>query len=234
MTEVIPRPIASIRAMPRGRRVDAPAWAGRASTWAVVGVAALAVVLLGAWLWPGPMRDGERLEVLVVGDGAVDGARDTIERQVRGAGRSAQVAATVATPCDAVPVLEAAEADVVVLSFLRAGGGCGSGDTNAAWLEAVEAAGDARVVLLVQPGPAPVGQDPEVRDAIARLEGRRDLLVADPSTLLGEREGSPARLPCQWWDDCERDGFRTVRSADGTLNDAGGQRLARVLVGALP
>ncbi len=40
-------------------------------------------------------------------------------------------------------------------------------------------------------------------------------------------------LPCEWWEEpCAPDGT-VVRDSDGRLTEAGGERLARVLVAAL-
>jgi hypothetical protein len=234
MTEVTPGRVASIRSDARGRSLNAPQQAPGRRPWLLAGAGAVAVVAILAWLWPGIARDGGDVDVLVVGDGAVATGSDAIQRSLRERGLRTEVA-TVSTPCAAAPVLEDTKASVVVLSFLRSGGGCANGDdTLQAWDEARRAAPDARVVLLVQPGPAPAGQDADVRAAIDALEPRRDVIVANAATLLGETAGSPARMPCEWWDDCEPDGFTTVRQPDGSLGPAGDQRLARVLVGAMP
>jgi hypothetical protein len=214
--------------------LNAPPDATGGRRWLLAGAGVVAAVALLAWLWPGIARDGGDVDVLVVGDGAVATGSDAIQRNLRERGLRVEVA-TLATPCEAAPVLQDTKASVVVLSFLHSGGGCAAGDdTQRAWDEARRAAPHARVVLLVQPGPAPSGQDADVRAAIDALEPHRDVIVANPATLLGEGQGSPARMACEWWDDCEPDGFATVRRPDGSLAPAGDQRLARVLVGAMP
>lgn len=204
-----------------------------ARRWVVPAVAtAVGVAVILAWLWPGLVRGGDRLDVVVLGDGEVAAHADTISRRLHERGLRVALDLDVAF-CDAAARVADSPASMVVLSYQRAEA-C-DGDATAAWDATVEAAGDRRVLLLVQPGPPPAGQDPEVRAIIGGLEPRRDVIVADPSTLLAEASGSPSRLPCQWWDDCEPDGFVTVRSGEGgPLTPAGGQRLARVLTGAVP
>jgi hypothetical protein len=81
-----------------------------------------------------------------------------------------------------------------------------------------------------------------VLDTVRR--GVRDadgLTLADPSWLLGEAEGFPERVACQWWEwgaaferTCEADGRVPARAPDGSWAPAGWQRLARVLAGAIP
>jgi hypothetical protein len=220
--------------MPDAHTVAVPAWARKSRTWLVAGVGVLLAVAAAAWLWPGLVRDSGRTDVLLVGSGVVSDQHDAIERQLREKGRRVEVIPAGAL-CDgaqgvARAVTQSSPA-IVVLSPL--GNEC-QGDAVASLQDAIAASHGARVVLLVQPGPPPVGQSADVRTAIAGDESRRNVLVADPSTLLAEARGSPARLPCQWWDDCEADGFVTVRDAAGALTPAGGQRIARVLAGAMP
>lgn len=202
----------------------------RALLVAIVACAALALW----WWWPYLVRDPERVDVVVLGDGQVAEARDPLERRIRETGRSVRTLAAPVTWCDAVAQVVAEtpawSPSVVVVSVRAADPAC-SGFASAGddgWRRLVEAARPARVVLVVQPGPVPAGQPREVVEAL-RLGG--GWIVADPTELLGE-EGE-ARLPCQWWDDCEGDGTVQVRDG-GRLTPAGGERLARVVAAVLP
>jgi hypothetical protein len=185
-----------------------------------IGVA-VAVVLLW-WWWPSVGRSADRLDVVVVGDTHVVDAQEQIERRIREEGFSVAVVATdPGSFCEGLDELgrrvEDDDPTIVVLSPTTTGTGCTLAD-------GVEAAGDATVVALVQPG----AQDPQVRAEAEAL----GLTVADPTRLLGDV--AAVRLSCQWWDDCEPDGQIAVRDDAGALTPAGGERVARVLVGVLP
>jgi hypothetical protein len=181
----------------------------------------IAIVLVW-WWWPSVGRSADRLDVVVVGDTQVIDAREQIERRIREEGFS--VESVITEPggfCEGLDELAGLVDDesptIVVLSPTEIGTGCTLAD-------GVEVAGDATVVALVQPGI----QDPGVRAEAEALE----LTVADPTRLLGD--AAAVRLACQWWDDCEPDGQVAVRDDAGALTPAGGERVARVLVGVLP
>ncbi len=112
----------------------------------------------------------------------------------------------------------------------------GADPTFALYDQVLHDVGGRRVVLVVQPGApgAAQSQDQAVQAAYAALLAARRATVADPSTLLGG-SAAPASMPCQWWDDCRPDGTVEVRtSPGGALTPAGSQRVARVVVGAIP
>jgi hypothetical protein len=96
-------------------------------------------------------------------------------------------------------------------------------DDDAKCAEAAAAAiGDTDVVAILQPG---VGPDVGTLAATGYE-------TVDPTRLIGG-PGGAVTLPCEWWEEpCAPDGT-VVRDSDGRLTEAGGERLARVLVAAL-
>lgn len=204
------------------------AWA----PWAVGVVVLVAVVW---WWWPTLRSDHERLDVLVVADGQVREGREQLDRRVRQRGLSISHTSVPASWCDAVDLVAEGVRDrapgTVVVSVRSVEAGCDgfSAAAGPGWGDLRAAAGAAAVVVVVQPGPAPLGQTPAVVEVLRSGDVG---IVADPTDLLGE-EGEERR-PCQWWDDCEADGQVAVRSADGALTAPGGERVARVLVAVIP
>lgn len=187
-----------------------------------VAIGVVIAVVLVWWWWPSVGRSASRLDVVVVGDTQVVEGRQQIERRIREEGYSVEVVATDPGGfCEGLDELRRRVEDesptIVVLSPTATDDGCTLAD-------GVEAAGAATVVALVQPGL----QDPQVRAEAEAL----GLTVADPTRLLGD--ATAVRLACQWWDDCEPDGQIAVRDDAGALTPAGGERVARVLVGVLP
>jgi hypothetical protein len=89
-----------------------------------------------------------------------------------------------------------------------------------ACVDAVAAAiGSANVVAVV------AGPDP----AMLTAAGFR---TVDPTRLIGA-PGGPLVLPCEWWEAPCAPGGTDVRNADGSLTEAGGERLARVIAATL-
>jgi hypothetical protein len=214
----------------------------------LVTVAALlvAVVALVAYAWPAVARSSDRVDVVLAGDGFVHSSQQALERHLRERGLAVSSLVAEASSLCAVrdQLTEMAHRQhpaVVVLSFRRAEGSCrgvdaASDPTLALYDDVLSDLGDARVVLAVQPGipGGPITQDQAVQATYAALLGDRRATVADPSTLLGGN-AAPAVMRCQWWDDCQPDGNVRVRaSTGGPLTEAGGQRFARVVVGAIP
>lgn len=192
----------------------------------LIAVGAVAVVVGAWWVYPSAAREPSRLDVVIVGDGQVSEAAEPLTRRVRELGMSVELLTTDA--CAALGEVGALVADrdpsIVVLSP-SAPDGCGP----TYWIDAEAAAGQARLIAMIQPG-------------LTAATARADLAaagteVADATALLGERSfdvAPPARLACQWWDACEADGHVAVRDGSGALTAAGGERLARTLAGMLP
>jgi hypothetical protein len=57
--------------------------------------------------------------------------------------------------------------------------------------------------------------------------------VLDPTRFVGNAV-EPTSMPCQWWETCTADGTIAVRGPDGSLTQEGGDRIARLIVAALP
>jgi hypothetical protein len=192
----------------------------------LLAVGAIAVVLGVWWVYPSAAREPARLDVVIVGDGQVVEAAEPLARRVRELGMTVELITTDA--CGALPTvgsfIDERDPSIVVLSPSTPEG-CGA----AFWFDAETAAGDARLVALVQPGRT---------EATARADvAAAGVAVADATVLLGERSFDvppPERLPCQWWDDCEPDGQVAVRDGARALTNAGAERLARTLAGMLP
>lgn len=183
-------------------------------------VAVILVVFVVWWWWPTIARDPDRLDVLVLGVGEVTQSSEPIERRIREEGMRVETVA--AEPCDdrstiAELVADRSPAVVVVSPAVPC-------DAWADLIDAARGGDDPRVIVLAQSGVVTDGDRALLEDSGA--------IVADPARLLGSTDTE--RVPCLWWDDCEPDGQVTVRRADGTLTDAGAQRVARVLTGNIP
>jgi hypothetical protein len=186
------------------------------------------------WWWPHLARDPERIDVVVVADGQVHEASDPLERRIRESGRSVRTLTQPMSWCEAVDAVASAVEELspssVVVSVRAIDPSCDGFDAadGDGWEALRRAAVPARLVVIVQPGPVPLGQTPEV---LATLRSGDGWIVSDPTELLGE--AGEERLPCQWWDDCEADGAIAIRDS-GRLTTAGGERVARVTAAVLP
>ncbi len=179
-------------------------------------VLASAAVVAGLWwLWPTLRGADDDIDVLVVGDGILAEARRSIELRVREEGLSVEWHEATGL-CDDIHALatlvEATDPGRVVVA-LTDGHACPEAAATA--LRSTE-----RLVVVAGGGPDPTAL------AAAGFE------TVDPTRLIGAPGGSTV-LPCEWWEQlCGPEGA-TVREADGTLTEAGGERLARMLVAAL-
>ncbi len=176
----------------------------------------VAIALLAVYLWPTFTRSADRVDVAVVGNGAVVTAADEIARHLRERGLAVAVVTQI-DPC-APDAIEAATsgARAVVASFV--------GATYDACRDAIFD-GFSRLDRVIV-----VAQDADV------IPGSVDATWLVPP-LAG------ARLGCQWWEpfapaaaiaNCEGDGLITVRDELGELTEAGRDRFARVVAGAVP
>ncbi|MGD9703139.1 MAG: hypothetical protein AB7Q42_15825 [Acidimicrobiia bacterium] len=189
--------------------------------FAMVGVVAL--VAIGWWWWPTFTGQAAGTDVVIVSDPFLASAEREMTYRIHEDGFSLAWAPTIATWCDVPAAVRAAvEADApsrVVVSALVEGT-CGTAP-EALRGEAVQAAGGARAVVVVQPGD---------ETTAAALSGF-DAVVVEPSRLLGMPD-TPEQ-PCQWWDTCPPSGEIAVRDEAGTLSPAGATRVARMTVTAL-
>jgi len=176
----------------------------------------LAVVVAGVWwLWPTLAGSQHHTDVLVVGDGMLGEARQSIEQQVREAGLSVEWYESSGW-CDEIGGLASVVEDVeparVVVAF----------DGTATCVDAAATAiGGADGVAVVIPG---AGPEPTTV-AAAGFD------TVDPSRLIGV--AGSVELPCEWWEQTCPPTGTTVRGADGGLTEAGAERLARVVAASL-
>jgi hypothetical protein len=175
----------------------------------------LVAVVAGLWwLWPTLIGADDDVDVLVFGDGMLADARRSIELRVREAGFTVEWHEATDL-CDDMGVLttliETNPGHVVVAL-----------DDRPACAEAVITAKRGIERLAVVAGG---GRDP------AALE-TAGFAVVDATRLIGA-PGGQVTMPCEWWEQsCPPEGI-VVRNADGSLTEAGGGRLARVLAAAL-
>ena len=176
----------------------------------------LAAAVIGVWwLWPTLTGTDDDIDVLVVADGTLDEARRSIELRVREEGFSVE--------------------------WHGATGLCDDTDAFAALIESTD---PGRVVVALTDGPPCVEAAATAMRSDDRLVvvavGGRDLAglakagfdIVDATRLVGE-PGGPVTMPCEWWEQPCPPGGIVVRDADGSLTEAGGGRLARVLAAAL-
>ena len=175
-------------------------------------LATAAVLLVGAITWWWPAARGADTDVVVIGDRAVDQARDELLRRLRQEGMVADVVIMDAADC-AGAESRIKDGVTVVLSF---------SDWSAC-------PSSLRVSLLVQqpmgPEPAGAGADDGVR-AAAPMFHRGDRVDCQWWDTPGAGESRPGL------GQCESDGQVTV-IADGVLTPAGRERFARLVVEAL-
>lgn len=182
---------------------------------ALVGV--LVVVAAGLWwLWPTFTGADDDIDVLVVADGELAEARRSVELRVREAGLSIAWREAPGL-CDDVDAFSALADELdpgrVVVAL---------GDGPACPEAAATAMHGADQLVVVAAG--------EGSDPAALVTAGFD--VVDPTRLIGSPGGSVV-LPCEWWEQPCPPGGMVVREADGSLSEAGAERLARVLVAEL-
>ena len=176
----------------------------------------LAAVVAGVWwLWPTLTGYDDDVDVLVVGDGMLADARRSIELRVREEGFNVEWH-EAAGLCDDIGALEA-------LIERADPGRVGVALTDGpACPEAAATAMSTTDGLVVVAGGGP--------DPAALAAAGFD--IVDATRLIGA-PGGQVTMPCEWWEQpCPPEGI-VVRDADGSLTEAGGGRLARVLAAAL-
>lgn len=187
-------------------------------------VVSIVVVVAGLlwWQWPVVAGDDSRIDVALVTDGFLSSTERPITYRIHEDGRALRWRSGATSWCGAAGVVRQVVADLdpaaIVLSF-----GSADGCDAAAVTDAVRAAGGHRVLIVVQPG----------RTGLEATADRAGATLIDPSSFVGDQPVATA-LPCQWWDNCTADGTVEVRAADGSLTQAGGDRVARLIVAQLP
>jgi hypothetical protein len=192
-----------------------------ASPAEVIAAAALVVGLLW-WQWPLIAGDTGRTDVVVIADDFLTAVQTPVTNRIHENGDTMRWATPSASWCGADAAVHAAvdqfSPTTVVLSFGSADG-CDAGTLT----RAVAAAGSRHVVIVTQPG----------RSGIEAVADHGGATLVDPTRYVGDQLTAVA-LPCQWWDACAVDGAVEVRNADGSLTEAGGDRVARLIVAELP
>lgn len=174
------------------------------------------------WQWPLLSGSDERTDVVLLTDDFLTSTERPVTYRIHEDGRSLQWNADAGSWCDAAAAVRRVDAEAdpaaIVLSFADA-----SGCDSSAVIDAVRAANGHRVVVVTQPGRSGFEQ-------AAQLAGAT---LIDPSRFVGDQLIATS-MPCQWWETCTADGTVAVRNADGSLTPEGGDRIARVIVAALP
>ena len=176
----------------------------------------LAAVVAGVWgLWPTLTGADDDVDVLVVGDGMLADARRSIELRVREEGFTVEWREATGL-CDDIGALAA------LIETTHPGHLVVALTDGPACPEAAATAmrGAERLVVVTGGGP-----DPDAIDAAG-------FDIVDATRLIGA-PGGQVTMPCEWWEQpCPPEGI-VVRDADGSLTEAGGGRLARVLAASL-
>jgi len=188
-----------------------------------VAIVVAALLAIGWWWWPTFSGQASGTDVVIVGDPFLASAEQELTRRIHEDGFSVAWAPTIATWCDVPDAIRAAvaadEPSRVIVSAVEEGTcGIAPEDLRAA---AAEAAGSARIVVVVQPGDVTTP---------SYLSGGGTVVV-DPARLLGAPE--TLEQPCLWWDTCPPSGQIAVRDETGGLTLAGATRVARMTTTAL-
>lgn len=174
------------------------------------------------WQWPLIAGYDERTDVVVMTDAFLKDTERPVTYRIHEDGRTVRWDASASSWCDAAAAVRQADADfdpaAIVLSFADA-----TGCDATALTDAVRAAGAHRVVIVTQPG----------RSGIEATADHAGATLVDPTRFIGDQPVATA-LGCQWWETCTADGTVAVRQADGSLTQEGGDRVARIIVAALP
>jgi hypothetical protein len=177
----------------------------------------IAIILAAATWYLWPLLSATHGDVAWIGDSGLQPAGDDLRVEVRDKGRNIVALGQVSDWCALAASLPSiklpAHVGFVVIGLAEVGP-C-SGDPVGIALGELRRKGVAPV-LVVYPG----------RSAVA--SGVR---LVTSETLLGP-PGTTAR-PCQWWDDCPSSGSIDVRLADGSLNAAGFNRIARMVAATI-
>ncbi len=209
---------------PRHLVSRAHGWASTVVSSPARAIAAVALVAgLLWWQWPLIAGDTARTDVVVIADDFLTSVQTPVTNRIHENGNTMRWATQPSSSwCAAADLVHAAieqfAPSTIVLSFGGADG-CDAGTLT----RAVAAAGSRHVVIVAQPG----------RSGIEASADRGGATLVDPTRYVGDQLTAVA-LPCQWWDACAADGTVEVRNADGSLTEAGSDRVARMIVAELP
>jgi hypothetical protein len=181
----------------------------------LVAVVVVLVVAVVAWWWPSifPPADAE-VDVRFVSDGFLVGYERPIADRVHESGRSTSWLEGVDVCDPSTDLLGQSDVQVLVVT------GAGIDACVDVLADATNRA--ARLIVVSQPG---------VTDLSSLPDG---VHIVDPERLIGVA-GSGVGMPCQWWEEASCvDGVVTVRNPDGSLTVEGSDRVARMVVAALP
>jgi hypothetical protein len=180
---------------------------------------AVVAVIAGAVWYAWPLIGGDARTVAVITDEVLIDALPHLNKEIRERGREVVALSPVPDWCTLAAGVGDLELDDDVRFLVLAvteRGDC-SEDPVVEVLETLEGTGVDPVVVILPSSyldTEAVSLAPEVRTAV-----------------VGHLLGGPDQLnmPCEWWDDCPDDGEVPVRSGDGSLTDAGLDRIARVV-----
>jgi hypothetical protein len=174
------------------------------------------------WQWPLIAGHDKRTDVVLLTDSFLTSTERPVTYRIHEDGRTLRWDVQATSWCNAAKAVSSIEADVdpaaIVLSFADASG-CDTGAVTAA----VRAAHGHSVLVVEQPG----------RSGVETAAATAGATLIDPTRFVGG-ELTATAMPCQWWETCTADGTIAVRTADGSLTAEGGDRVARMIVAALP
>ncbi len=174
------------------------------------------------WQWPTIAGYDKRTDVVMLTDSFLTSTERPVTYRIHEDGRSVRWDAGATSWCGAADAVRRVEAELnpaaIVLSFADATGCDASALTGA-----VQAARGHSVLIVTQPG----------RSGIETSANHTGATLIDPARFIGDQLAATS-MPCQWWESCTADGTIVVRTADGSLTPAGGDRVARIIVSELP
>ena len=174
------------------------------------------------WQWPTVAGYDKRTDVVMLTDSFLTSTERPVTYRIHEDGRSVHWDAGATSWCGAAEAVRRVEAELnpaaIVLSFADA-----TGCDSSALTSAVQAARGHSVLIVTQPG----------RSGIETTASHAGATLIDPTRFIGDQLAATS-MPCQWWESCSADGTIAVRNADGSLTQAGGDRVARIIVSELP
>ncbi|MFM8857328.1 MAG: hypothetical protein ACKOI2_09025 [Actinomycetota bacterium] len=183
-----------------------------------VGAVVVIGILVVAWWWPGLAGQDRQTDVLLVSSSSLLQAQEFIDRRLREEGFT-----TEWTPLDrdrcAIEVPRNKSFEVLVLE-VNSSPSCDTELLSSSLSELRVALPSRSVIAVVN------WKGPDVPDWLNQTVRTLNMTLVDPRELIGSEGESQS---CFWWDDCPLDG-RIVTVKDGSLTDAGMQRLARSIV----